>query len=202
MAVQAFAAGRSNAEDASDCFGDTREWFLTAAKTAVVPGESTALSLCRQPARKDNFFLHLLHLLAHPPLFFNFIFSTRSIWSAIKKVLLALNWFGALTVMLSPCADVIPVVMDTGEQAAWSATSAPRGWKMEGGTWGGTWGWKWASRNSCCLQVRATGSEGKEQRALCRDIEVMVLYSHSSVQGRKAGWSLTLNTATEEPLDS
>lgn len=134
--------------------------------------------------------------------FFNFIFSTRSIWSAIKKVLLALNWFGALTVMLSPCADVIPVVMDTGEQAAWSATSAPRGWKMEGGTWGGTWGWKWASRNSCCLQVRATGSEGKEQRALCRDIEVMVLYSHSSVQGRKASWSLTLNTATEEPLDS
>lgn len=135
----------------------------------------------------------------HPSTPFLFLFfSTRSILSAIKKALLTLNWFGVLTVMLSPCADVIPVVMDTGEQAAWSATSAPEGWKMEGGTWGGTWGWKWVSRNSCCLQVRATGSEGKESR----DIEVMVLHSHSTVQGRKAGCFLALNITTEEPLDS
>lgn len=40
--------------------------------------------------------------------------------------------------MLSPRADVTPVVMDTGEQAAGSAASAP-GWRGMGG-WRGTWG--------------------------------------------------------------
>jgi len=40
--------------------------------------------------------------------------------------------------MLNPSGDVILVVMDTGEQAAWSATSAP-GWREMGGWRGGPW---------------------------------------------------------------
>lgn len=84
-------------------------------------------------SKKREFFLHLLHLLTHPPIYlFFFFFGTRNISGTIKKALLAFNWFGVLTVMLSPGADVIPVVMVTGEQAAASAKSAP-GSKGKGG---------------------------------------------------------------------
>ena len=54
VATQAFAAGRSDVEDADDCFRDMKGSFLTAAETAAVPGENAELSLCRQPARKEK----------------------------------------------------------------------------------------------------------------------------------------------------
>nr|XP_047921944.1 uncharacterized protein LOC125183012 isoform X2 [Anser cygnoides] len=108
-------------------------------------------------SKKREFFLHLLHLLTHPPhfFFFFFFFGTRNISGTIKKALLAFNWFGVLTVMLSPRADVIPVVMVTGEQAAGSAKSAP-GSKGKGG-WRGEPG-----------EEPGAGSERAETAAIAR----------------------------------
>lgn len=82
----------------------------------MVPGENALLSLHRQPAGKQKFSsTFYISSSIHP--FFHSL-PERFQLQLKKKKLLTFNCAGVLTVMLSPHADVILVVMDTGEHAA------------------------------------------------------------------------------------